>query len=85
MVRDYIILAVSCFFVGVVIALATITVSIRMNIDVLGEKVWILAIPAVLAVVINVALIEIYRMFRKKKETKKMLQRHTGGGGKTMG
>ena len=67
MVRDYIILAVSCFFIGVVIALATITVSIRMNIDILGEKVWILALPAVLAVTINVGLIEIYRRFRKRK------------------
>ena len=78
MIRDYIIIAVSCFIVGVVIALATIVVSIRMNIDILGDKVWILALPAVLAVVINVALVEIYRLFRKKKETSKMLQRHAG-------
>jgi hypothetical protein len=67
MIRDYIILAVSCFFIGVVIAMATITVSIRWHIDILGDKVWILAIPAVLAVLINVGLIELYRMFRKKK------------------
>jgi hypothetical protein len=67
-VRDYIILAVSCFFIGVVITLATITVSLRMNIDILGENAWILAIPAVLAVIINVGLIELYRKFRKKKD-----------------
>jgi hypothetical protein len=66
-VRDYIILAVSCFFIGVVIALATITVSLRMNIDILGENTWVLAIPAVLTVIINVGLIELYRKFRKTK------------------
>ena len=67
MIRDYIILAVSCFIIGVVIALATITVSLRMDIDILGEYIWILAIPAVLAVGINVALLELYRKFRKRK------------------
>ena len=72
MIRDYIILAVSCFIIGVVIALATITVSLRMDIDILGEHIWILAIPAVLAVGINVALLELYRKFRKKKDIKKM-------------
>jgi len=72
MIRDYIILAVSCFIIGVVIALATITVSLRMDIDILGEYIWILAIPAVLAVGINVALLELYRKFRKKKDIKKM-------------
>jgi hypothetical protein len=66
MVRDYIILAVGCFFVGVVIALATIAAAIRLHIDILGENVWMLAIPAVLAIVLNITLIEIYHKFRKK-------------------
>jgi hypothetical protein len=67
MVRDYIILAAGCFFVGVVIALATIAASIRLNINILGEHAWMLAIPAVLAIVINIALIEIYHKFKRKK------------------
>ena len=67
MIRDYIILAVGCFFVGVVIALATVAAAIRLNIDILGESVWMLAIPAVFAVIINIALIEIYHKFKKKK------------------
>ena len=67
MVRDYIILAVGCFFIGVVIALATITVSLRMRIDILGEYIWVLAIPTVLALLLNITLLEIYRKFRKKK------------------
>ena len=67
MIRDYIILAVGCFFVGVVIALATIAAAIRLHIDIMGENVWMLAIPAVLAIVLNVTLIEIYHKFKKKK------------------
>ena len=67
MIRDYIILAAGCFFVGVVIALATIAAAIRLHINILGEYAWMLAIPAVLAIVLNVALIELYRKFRKKK------------------
>ncbi len=67
MIRDYIILAVGCFFVGVVIALATIAASIRLHIDILGENIWMLAIPAVLAIVLNIALLELYRKLKKKK------------------
>ena len=60
-------MAVGCFVVAVVIALATIALAIRLRIDVLGEHAWILAIPAVLAIVLNIALLELYRKFRKKK------------------
>jgi hypothetical protein len=67
MIRDYIILAAGCFFVGVVIALATIAASIRLHLNILGENAWILAIPAVLAIVLNITLLELYRKFRKKK------------------
>ena len=67
MIRDYVIMAVGCFVVAVVIALATIALAIRLRIDVLGEHAWILAIPAVLAIVLNIALLELYRKFRKKK------------------
>ena len=67
MVRDYIILASGCFIVGVLIAMATIVISIRLRINILGENAWMLAIPAVLAIIINIALIEIYHKFKKKK------------------
>jgi cytochrome c biogenesis protein CcdA len=67
MIRDYIILASGCFIVGVVIALATIAASIRWHINILGESAWMLAIPAVLAIVLNITLIEIYHKFKKRK------------------
>ena len=60
-------MAAGCFFVGVVIALATIAASIRLHLNILGENAWMLAIPAVLAVIINVALVELYQKFKKKK------------------
>ncbi|MFC1970787.1 hypothetical protein ACFLV0_02470 [Chloroflexota bacterium] len=64
MIRDYILLAAGCFFVGVVLAL--IAYSVRSGIDIF-DNMWILAIPAALAVILNVILLEIYRKFRKKK------------------
>ena len=67
MIRDYIIMAIGCFLIGVVIALATIAAAVRLRIDILGENAWMLAVPAVLAVIINIFFIEIYRKFRKKK------------------
>ena len=67
MIRDYIIIASGCFFIGVTIALATVAASIRLRIDILGEHAWLLAIPALLAVIINIAFVEIYRKFRKQK------------------
>ena len=67
MVKDYVILAVSCFVIGVVMALATIAFAIQLRIDVLGEYIWILTIPAVLVIILNVTLLELYRKFRKKK------------------
>ena len=72
MIRDYILLATGCSFIGVVIALATIAAAIRLHINIMGEHVWILAIPAILALVINVAFIELYRKLRRKKDGKKM-------------
>ena len=67
MIRDYIILAAGCFVVGVVITLATIAASVRLRINIMGENIWILAIPALLALVLNITIIELYHKFKKKK------------------
>ena len=65
-------MAAGCFVIGVVIALATIAFSVRMRLDILGEQIWVLAIPTVLALVINITLLEIYRKFRKNKGREKI-------------
>ena len=67
MVRDYIILASGCFLVGVAIALVTVVISIRLRLDILCENAWMLAMPALLAVIINIDLQELIHKFKTKK------------------
>jgi hypothetical protein len=67
MVRDYILLAAGCTSVGVVITFIVLAASQRLGLNIFGEYIWVLAIPLVAALVINVILLEIYRKFRKKK------------------
>jgi hypothetical protein len=64
-------MAAGCFVIGVVVALATVAYSVRMRLDILGEYIWVLAIPAVLALIINIIFLEIYRKFRKNKGREK--------------
>ena len=67
MVKEYIMLAAGCVSVGVVLAFIVLGVSRRLGINLMGEYLWVLAIPAVLSLVLNITLLEIYRKFRKKK------------------
>jgi len=67
MIRDYIILAVGSFILGVLISLSVLALSHRLLVDVF-ENLWLLAVPAVLTVIINVILLEIYHKFKKKKD-----------------
>ena len=66
MVRDYIILAISSIILGVVITFVLLGIVARAGID-LNRNIWLLAIPAVLALLLNVILLEIYRKFRSRK------------------
>jgi hypothetical protein len=66
MVREYIFLATGCVAVGVVIIFIVLGVCQRLGINI-DENLWIVAIPAVLSLILNVVLLEIYRKFRKRK------------------
>ena len=66
MVKEYIFLAAGCTAVGVVITFVILGASVRLGIDI-NEHLWVLAIPAVLAVTLNIILLELYRRFRKRK------------------
>ena len=66
MVKEYILLAAGCTAVGVVITFVVLGTSLRLGIDI-NENLWVLAIPAVLAITLNIILLELYRKFRKKK------------------
>jgi len=68
MVREYIFLASGCVAVGVAITFIVLTICQRLGIDIINEYLWVLAIPAVLALIINIALLELYRKFRKRKD-----------------
>ena len=67
MIKEYILLAVGCVAVGVVITFIVLVLSLRLGINVLGEYLWVLAIPAVLSLTLNIMFLELYRKFRKKK------------------
>jgi hypothetical protein len=66
MVREYIFLAAGCVSVGVVITFIVLGVCQRLGINI-DEHLWIVAIPAVLSLFLNVALLEIYRKFRRRR------------------
>ena len=66
MVREYIFLASGCVAVGLVIILIGLAICQRLGINI-DENLWVVAIPMVLSLILNVSLLELYRKFRKKK------------------
>ena len=67
MVRDYIFLASGCVLVGMVIVFIVLAVCQRFGINI-DENLWVLALPAVLSLILNITFLELYRMYRKKKD-----------------
>jgi hypothetical protein len=66
MVREYIFLAAGCVGAGVVITFIVLGVCQRLGVNI-DENLWVVAIPAVLTLILNVTLLEVYRKFRKRK------------------
>ncbi len=66
MVRDYIILATGCASVGIVITLVVLGVCARLGVDI-RENLWVVAIPLVLSLFLNISLLELYRKYKKRK------------------
>ena len=71
MVRDYILLATGCVSAGVVLTFFLLTVTQRLGINVVRESQWLLALPAVISLIINVGLLELYRKYRERKGKEK--------------
>ena len=67
MVREYIFLATGCVAAGVVITFGVLVLSQRLGIEIFDENLWVLGIPAVLSLTLNITLLELYRKYRKKK------------------
>ncbi len=66
MVGEYIFLASGCVAVGVVVTFVVLGASVRLGISV-EENLWILAIPTVFSLILNISLLELYRKYRKRK------------------
>ncbi len=66
MVMEYIYLAAGCVSVGVVMTFVVLGVCQRFGINI-DKNLWVLAIPAVFSLILNVSLLELYRKYRKKK------------------
>ena len=66
MVREYIFMASGCVAVGVVLTFLVLAACQRFSIDI-DENLWVLAIPAVLSLILNISLLELYRKYRKRK------------------
>jgi hypothetical protein len=67
MVREYIFLAVGCVAVGMVLVFVVLGVCQRLGINI-DKNMWVVAIPAVLSLILNITLLELYRKYRKKKD-----------------
>ena len=66
MVRGYIFLAAGCVSVGVVITFLVLAACQRFGINI-DENLWVLALPAVLSLILNITLLELYRKYRRRK------------------
>ena len=66
MVREYIFLAVGCSVVGLVLTFIVLGVCVRLGISI-EKNIWVVAVPAVFSIILNVSLLEIYRKYRRKR------------------
>ena len=66
MVMEYIFLASGCVVVGVMLTFVVLDICRRFGISI-DKNVWVVAIPAVLSLILNVSLLEVYRKWRGRK------------------
>jgi general stress protein CsbA len=62
---DILFLAIASLLVGVILAVIVVFASMFFGID-LFANLWLLAIPVILAVILNIVFIELYRRHKKK-------------------
>jgi hypothetical protein len=65
-VREYIFLACGCVSLGIIITFIVLGVCQRLDYDI-DRHWWVVAVPVVLSLVLNVTFVEIYRKLRPKK------------------
>ena len=67
-IREYIFLAVGCVSLGMVITFIVLAITQRLGLNIIEEHLWVVAIPAVLALILNIIFLELYHKYRKKKD-----------------
>jgi hypothetical protein len=65
MVREYIFLACGCVSLGIIITFIVLGLCQRLGIKI-DEHWWVVAVPVVLSLIINIIFVEIYRRLRKR-------------------
>jgi hypothetical protein len=65
MVRQYIFLGAGCVAVGIVITFIVLAVCQRMGVNI-DENLWVVAIPAVFSLLLNIGALEIYHALRRR-------------------
>ena len=65
MLMEYIYFAVGCVVVGIVLTFVVLGVCVRLGISI-EENIWVLAIPSVLSLTLNITLLELYHKYKKK-------------------
>ena len=65
MFMEYVYFAVGCVVVGIVLTFVVLGVCVRLGISI-EENIWVLAIPAVLSLALNITLLELYHKYKKK-------------------
>jgi cytochrome c biogenesis protein CcdA len=65
MVREYVFLAAGCISLGIIITFVVLGLCQYLGINI-DENWWVVAVPVVLSVIINITLIEVYRKFRRR-------------------
>jgi len=61
----YIYLAVGCVALGMILTFIVLFICQYFNIDI-SQNLWIIAIPAVLSIILNIIFIELYLKYRRK-------------------
>ncbi len=61
----YIYLAVGCVALGMILTFIVLFICQYFNIDI-SQNLWIIAIPAVLSILLNIVFIELFLRYRKK-------------------
>lgn len=65
MVREYIFLAAGCVSLGIIITFVVLGLCQYLDFEI-DEHWWVVAIPVVLSLIINITLVEVYRRLRKR-------------------